>query len=673
MHFIRIIIIMFLASAFLSCKQEWNELTINSPDFKLQLIFDLKEGKPVYSVTRNGKPLLHESPLGFKLLNVPALDSGFILLDEEINSYNETWEQPWGEVKTIENRYNELKIYLQEKEGLQRKINIIFRLFNGGLGFRYEFPEQESLNQFQITEEKTRFVLSANDTAWWIPAYMPERYEYIYRSTPIGEMDTVHTPLTVKTSNGLFLSFHEAALYDFPSYTLYPADTNTLVLDLVPWKNGIKAYVETPFLTPWRTVQIAEQPGDLVTNYLILNLNDTCKLDDISWIKPAKYIGIWWGMHIGKYTWGSGPNHGATTQNTMKYIDFAAENGFGGVLVEGWNQGWDGNWIANGAIFNFTKSYPDFDLRKLADYAKEKGVDLIGHHETSSHIENYESQMEAAYQLYEDLDIHYLKTGYVGKKLFNGEWHHGQYGVRHYQKSVELAAKHHIILDVHESVKDCGLRRTWPNLMTREGARGMEWNAWGPDGGNPPDHIPTLAFTRLLAGPMDYTPGIFDIEIPLKPKNRVNTTLAKQLAYYVIIYSPLQMAADLPENYSNNPAFQFIKDVPCDWEETIVLNGAIGDYVTIVRKDRASSDWFLGSITDENARNFKFELNFLEKGTNYLADIYADGEEAHWEDNPLSIVISSKLVTSKDTLTVNLAPGGGQAVRFVLKNLNQKE
>ena len=666
MHISRKSFVLFLLPVLIACQQEWNELVINSPDFKLQLIFNMEDdGKPTYTLSMNGKPVLLESSLGFTIDNQFPFDSNFILLDKKITSFNETWEQPWGEEKTIENKYQELKLFLREKSGSERKMNIIFRLYNGGMAFRYEFPEQEFLDQFQITEEKTRFVLPASDSAWWIPAYKPERYEYLYRNTSVTEMDTVHTPLTLETRGGLFLSFHEAALYDFPSYTLYPVDTNILAIDLVPWKNGVKAYVETPFLTPWRTLQVAEKPGDLVTNYLILNLNDTCKIEDISWIKPAKYIGIWWGMHIGKYTWGSGPKHGATTRNTMKYIDFAAENGFQGVLVEGWNQGWNGDWISNGAIFNFTKPYRDFDLKKIVSYAKEKGVELIGHHETSANIDNYESQMEAAYQLYEDLGVHYVKTGYVGQKLFNGEWHYGQYGVRHYQKSVELAAKHHIMLDVHEPVKDCGLRRTWPNLMTREGARGTEWDAWGPDGGNPPDHVPTLVFTRLLAGPMDYTPGIFDIEIPSKPNNRVNTTLAKQLAYYVVIYSPLQMAADLPENYVGNPAFKFIKDVPCDWEETLVLNGAIGDYVTIVRKDRNSEDWYMGSITDEVPRNFEFILNFLEKGFNYSAEIYADGEGADWKTNPLPVDISTRTVTSKDTLFVNLAPGGGQAVRFI--------
>jgi len=666
-----LLLILFLIPILLSCEQVWDEVAVSSPDLKLQLIFHLVEGKPTYELILNGKPVLLESGMGFELAGLPALDSDFILLDKKISSFNKSWDQPWGEVKTIQNNYRELILYLQEKSGSQRKMNIVFRLYNDGLGFRYEFPEQEFLDQFQIAAEKTRFVLPYNDSAWWIPAYKPQRYEYLYRKTSVSSIDTAHTPLTIETRNGTFLCFHEAALYDFPSYTIYSPDSNVLAIDLVPWKNGVKAYVETPFVTPWRTIQIGELPGDLVTNYLILNLNDTCRIDDVSWIKPAKYVGIWWGMHIEKYTWGSGPKHGATTRNTMKYIDFAAENGFDGVLIEGWNQGWDGDWIANGGIFSFTKPYRDFDLLKIAAYAKEKGVNLIGHHETSAHIENYEAQMEDAYKLYEELGVSYIKTGYVGGKLFNGEWHHGQYGVRHYQKTVELAAKHHVMLDIHEPIKDCGLRRTWPNLMTREGARGMEWDAWGPDGGNPPDYVPTIVFTRLLAGPMDFTPGIFDIEIPSKPDNRVNTTLAKQLAYYVVIYSPLQMAADLPENYVNKPAFQFIKDVPCDWEETRVLNGVIGDYVTIARKDRNSDDWYLGSITNESPRKFEFILDFLERGTSYTAQIYADGGEADWNTNPLAIDIYERIVTFKDTLFVSLAPGGGQAVRFASINTQE--
>ena len=669
----RLVALFFITVLLFNCKQEWDEIALSSPDLRLQLIFCLNDSKPLYHLTFNGKPVLLESNLGFTLHNLPALDSNFVIVDKKIVSVDEHWEQPWGETEFVENKYRELKLFLQEKSGSQRKMNIIFRLYNNGFAFCYEFPEQEFLDEFQITKENSNFVFPANEFCWWIPAYRNERYEYLYKRTPLGDIDTAHTPFTIETKDGLFLSLHEAALYDFPSYTLYSVDTNILAVDLVPWKNGIKAYVETPFLTPWRTLQIATEPKDLITNYLILNLNDTCKIEDVSWIKPAKYVGIWWGMHIERETWGSGPKHGATTANAKRYIDFAAANGFSGVLIEGWNFGWDGNWTANGGIFNFTTPYPDYDLKYLAKYAAEKGVSLIGHNETSGHTENYERQMNEAYQLYEDLGIHYLKTGYVGHKLYNGEWHHGQFGVRHYQKTVELAAKHHIMLDIHEPIKDCGLRRTWPNLMTREGARGMEWNAWSKDGGNPPGHVPTLVFTRLLAGPMDYTPGIFDLYIPSMPKNRVNTTLAKQLAYYVVIYSPLQMAADLPENYQGKPAFRFIVDVPCDWSETLALNGEIGEYVTIARKDRNSEDWYLGSITNESARNFSFKLHFLDPKFEYKAQIYADGEEADWKTNPLDLVIRDTILTHSDSLQVCLAPGGGQAIRFTPVMIDEKE
>lgn len=647
-----------------ACTEVWDEIALNSPNMKLQLIFTLDDGRPVYTLSKNGKPVFLESPMGFELNEMPDLDSNFTLVGKRINSVDEKWDQPWGEVKTIRNKYSELKLYLKENDGSERKMNITFRLYDDGFAFQYEFPEQEFIEHFQISSEKTRFVLPSNDSVWWIEAYQPERYEYLYKHTLLSEVDTAHSPLTLKTKSGVYLSFHEAALYDFPSYTMYAPDTNILALDLVPWKNGIKAYVETPFSTPWRTVQIADEPGDLITNYLILNLNDTCMIADTSWIEPAKYVGIWWGMHIEENTWGSGPKHGATTKRTKEYIDFAAANGFSGVLVEGWNTGWDGDWIANGEIFSFTESYPDFDLEEVTSYAAEKGVSLVGHHETSANLENYEKQMEAAYQLYEDLGVRYIKTGYVGTELYNGEWHHGQFGVRHYQKTVELAAKHHIMLNIHEPIKDCGLRRTWPNLLSREGARGMEYSAWAGDGGNPPNHVPTLLFTRFLSGPMDYTPGIFDLAIPTKTDNQVNTTLAKQLAYYVVIYSPLQMAADLPRNYEGNPAFQFIRDVPCDWEDTQVLNAAVGEFATIVRKDRNSDDWYLGSITDTSSRQFAFKLSFLEKGVDYATEIYADGDSADWKNNPLPVSISDTIFTKSDSLFINLAPGGGQAIRF---------
>ena len=656
-----IVIITFLA---FSCPGKKDEIAISSPNQVMRVIFTLKEGIPYYRLEKNGFPVLLDSRMGFRLSNNQALDAGFVLLGNEIQTIDTTWDQPWGEVKTIHNNYRQLTVTLQQA-GTARLMKIVFRLYNDGLGFRYVFPKQEHLRDFEIMDEETQFALKNNDSAWWIPAFKPNRYEYLYRHTAIKDIDTAATPFTIKTLDGGYLSIHEAALVDFPSMTLYPADSNILAADLVPWKNGIKAYATAPFSTPWRTVEIADKPGDLVTNYLILNLNEPSKIKDVSWIKPVKYIGIWWGMHIGKYTWGSGPKHGATTQRMEKYIDFASKYGFKGVLAEGWNTGWDGDWMANGAVFSFTTPYPDYDLEKIVKYADSKNVGIVMHNETSANTENYENQIDSAYSLYEKLGIHYLKTGYVGTKLFNGEWHHGQFGVEHYQKTVELAAKHKIMLDIHEPIKATGLRRTWPNLMSREGARGMEYNAWSPDGGNPPNHVPTLVFTRFLSGPMDYTPGIFDLMIPSKPNNRVNTTLAKQLAYYVIIYSPLQMAADLPENYEGKPGFQFIVDVPCDWSDTRVLNGEIGQYVTIVRKDRNSENWYLGSITDENPREFTVSLDFLDPGKEYKAQIYADGKDADWKTNPYPLDISERTVKNTDTLDIKLAPGGGQAIRFV--------
>jgi alpha-glucosidase len=432
----------------------------------------------------------------------------------------------------------------------------------------------------------------------------------------------------------------------------------------------------TPLKTPWRTIQIADRPGDLITSYLILNLNEPNALGDVSWVKPGKYVGIWWGMHLGKWTWSSGSAHGATTENTKAYLDFAAKHGFSGVLVEGWNLGWDGDWSAHGDKFDFTTPYPDFDLPGLAAYADSLGVKLIGHHETGAAVTNYESQMEAAFALYQSLGIDTVKTGYVGYgqgiqrydeqgKPVGKEWHHGQYMVRHHQKVIETAARYGIMINAHEPIKDTGLRRTYPNFLTREAARGQEYNAWDGAGGNPPDHVTTLPFTRLLAGPMDYTPGVLDLTFDqYRADNQVNHTLAKELALYVVIYSPLQMAADLIENYEGNPAFQFIVDVPVDWEETRILHAEIGDFITTVRRERDGDEWFLGSISDENPRTLEAALDFLDPNVPYVAEIYSDGEGAHWQTNPYPLKIKKYLVDSTTVLTLDLAPGGGQAIRF---------
>ncbi len=651
---------------FSACKNGTNQLSIESPGKILKLRFEVKEGVPFYEVDRNSKAVIKPSKLGFVLKDLPALNGNFIVKNRKISSFDETWEQPWGEQREIRNNYTELLVELEQNDELHRKLNIIFRVFDDGVGFRYEFPEQENLKDFVIIDEETEFALTDNQDAWWIPALMPERYEYLYKKTPVSEMDTVHTPLTIETKDSLFLSIHEAALTEFASMTLMPAGDNKLKSYLVPWADGAKVYTKAPSKTPWRTIQIAENPGDLITSYLILNLNEPNKLGDVSYIKPGKYVGIWWGMHINTYTWASGMKHGATNENVKRYIDFAAKYGFGGVLVEGWNESWDGDWVKNGSIFNFTKPYPDFDIKMLTDYAASKGVKIIGHHETGADIDNYDKQIDSAYKFYKHYGIDIIKSGYVGHKLNKKEYHHGQFGVNFYHKALTKAAENKIVLVAHEPIKATGKRRTYPNMASREGARGQEYNAWSQDGGNPPSHTVILPFTRLLAGPMDFTPGVFDIMIKPQPNNRVSTTIAKQLALYLTIYSPYQMACDLPENYEANlPAFQFIRDVVTDWETTSVLNAEIGEYYTVARKARNSDEWFLGSITNEKAREFEVDLSFLDEGKKYKAQIYADAADADWETNPTAIEISDQEVDSATKLKIELAKGGGQAIRFV--------
>ncbi len=648
---------------------------VQSPDGHIAVFCKLIDGVPYYSAQYQGKTVIADSRLGFRLKNVPDLDRNFKIIACQRDSLDETWTQPWGEVAQVRNHYHELRLTLQETISPARTMHLVFRVFNDGIGFRYELPTQPNLTQIAIADELTEFNLTNAARCWWIKAYQPNRYEYLFQESSLNAIDTVHTPFTIETRDGIYLSIHEASLYDYASMTIAKTRPTRLKCDLVPWSDGVKVKSSTPMQTPWRTIQIARTPGDLIVSTLILNLNEPNKLADISWIKPGKYIGIWWGMHLGKYTWSSGPKHGATTANALRYIDFAAKYGFSGVLIEGWNTGWDGNWVQNGALFNFTQTHPDFDIETVAHYAASKNVMLIGHHETGADVLNYEKQMEDAFRFYQKYGVHIVKTGYVGhgrtiKRIDeNGaiqrEWHHGQYMVRHYRKVIETAAKYQIMLDVHEPIKDTGERRTFPNMMTREGARGMEYDAWSPDGGNPPDYLTILPFTRLLSGPMDFTPGILDLFYEeYKPHNRVNTTLAKMLAYYVIIYSPLQMAADLPENYENQPAFQFICDVPVDWRTTRVLHAKIGDYLTIVRQDRHSPDWYLGSITDENSRTLKAQLDFLPADQVYVAEIYADAPQANWKTNPLAITIYKALVTNQTIFNIRLEPGGGQAVRF---------
>ncbi len=640
--------------------------TVISPDGDIELAFELLGDAPYYEVRFRGRPVMRPSRLGFALVDAPPLGENMELIAVERSRYDQTWEQPWGEVQFIREQYNEMRVYLQEKSEPYRQLILEFRVFDDGLGFRYEIPLQPALAEFAIADELTEFAFAADHQAWWIPAYRENRYEYLYQKSPLSELNKVHTPLTLETADGLYLSLHEAALMDYAAMTLASDGATTLKADLVPWRSdGVKVYADSPLITPWRTLQIAETPGDLITSYLILNLNQPNALGDVSWVQPGKYIGIWWSIHLGEHTWGSGTMHGATTARTREYIDFAAENGLDGVLVEGWNIGWDGAWYNSMDAFSFTEPYPDFDLEEVAAYARERGVRLIGHHETGGDVRNYERQMEAAFALYESLGVDTLKTGYASVLIDGQEWHHGQHMVTHHQQVAELAAQYHIMLNVHEPVKDTGLRRTYPNLLTREGGRGMEYNAWSADGGNPPEHTTILPFTRLLSGPMDYTPGIFNLEYEGRyPQNHARSTLANQLALYVVVYSPLQMAADTPENYAAHPAFQFIRDVPVDWRETRVLNGEIGEYVTIARQDRHSDDWYIGAVTDENGRTLEVRLDFLEADKTYLAEIYADGEAAHYEDNPQSYILRAEPVTQNSALALILSPGGGCAIRL---------
>ena len=648
---------------------------IASPNGALALTVMLDpDGRPGYAISRRGSALIAESRLGFILANAPKLERGFRLASKEKRSADQSWEQPWGERRFVRDRYNELRVRLVEKAPPGRRLDVVFRAHDDGIGFRYEFPEQAALTDVAIVDELTEFAVAEPATAWWIPAGDWNRYEYLYQKTPLAEVGQAHTPMTIRTASGLHVAFHEAALVDYSAMWLRRSGAGQrLKATLSPSADGPRVRRKAPFATPWRTLQIADSAAGLYMSDLILNLNEPNKLGDVSWFKPFKYVGIWWSLHIETESWASGSKHGANTANARRYIDFAAANGFRGVLIEGWNKGWDGNWFADGSEFSFTEPYPDFDIEALAAYARERGVRLIGHHENAGNVARYEQQLGAALDLYQRLGIDSVKTGYVadaggiramdenGKVRY--EWHDGQFMSRHHLKVVTEAAKRRIAINPHEPIKDTGLRRTYPNWVSREGARGMEYNAWG-EPPNPPEHEANLVFTRMLAGPMDFTPGV--LSLTGRGGRKFQSTMAKQLALYVVIYSPIQMAADLPENYERYPGpFQFIKDVPADWSDTRVLNGEVGDYVTIVRKDRNSEDWYLGSVTDETARQLRIALDFLDHERTYTAQVYRDGDDADWKTRADSIVIESQEVKRDDTLAIALAPGGGQAIRFV--------
>ncbi|MBV6644282.1 MAG: glycoside hydrolase family 97 protein [Cyclobacteriaceae bacterium] len=652
-----------------SCQPE-SYADISSPDGKTKVHFAITEdGQATYQVAYSGEELIAPSAMGFTLSEQNAFEKGLSIESIRQSSYDETWEQVWGEVSSIRNHYIQAEVSLRNPENL--KLKIVFRVYNNGVGFRYLFPEQQGLQQFDILEEHTHFNLAQPDKAWWIPGN-PDSYEYSYQNSRVSEIDSANTPITIQCNNGVYLSLHEAALTDYAGMRLRKSNDHIsgLKSDLVPWPDGIKVKANTPFKTPWRTIQIGNTPGELITNYLILNLNEPNKLENTDWIKPLKYVGVWWSLHLGVETWIQGDRHGANTENVKRYIDFAAQNSIEGVLAEGWNQGWE-NW-GTGEPFDFVTPYPDFDIEAVLAYANYKNISIIGHHENGGNVESYEKHLISALDELQSQGIHHLKTGYAGGIVPKGQHHHGQWMVRHYRRVVEEAAKRQISINAHEPIKPTGLRRTYPNMMTREGVRGMEWNAWSE--GNTPEHHTVLPFTRMLAGPIDYTPGIFDILYRRYDRSRerwhpndkggarVHTTLAKQLALYVVLYSPWQMAADMVENYSQQPAFQFIRDVPVDWDETKVINGEIGEFVTIARRN--GPDWFVGSVTDEQPRTITFSLDFLESGQTYEIITYADAEETNLEHNPEAISISKSSKTKDDQITLHLGSGGGAAIQL---------
>ncbi len=679
---------------------------IKSPSENISIAFFLDgEGAPHYLVTHKDETVIDTSGMGFEFKDQPLLQKGLKIHDTRISAFNETWEMPWGEQRNVVNHYNELIVHLEEIEAPQRKLSVIFRAFDDGIGFRYEISEQAGVDTIIIMDENTEFNITGDHLCWWAPGDW-DITEHLVNTSPFSKIDAlskrdhpnlaqtyipenaVNTPLTMRTASGLHLSFHEAALIDYSDMTLKVDPKNlSMISELVGSDRfGYKVKRALPFQTPWRTIQISEKAKDLIASKLILNLNEPNKLGDVSWFKPMKYVGIWWEMHLGVSTWDYAGSqdmgafidfskmkptgrHGATTANAKRYIDFAAANGFGGVLIEGWNTGWE-RWIGfddREGVFDFVTPYPDYDLEEVVRYCKEKGVSLIMHHETSSAPRTYDQQLDTAYALMKRLGIHSVKTGYVGKIIPKGEYHHGQWMINHFQKVIETAARYNIAVDAHEPIKDTGERRTYPNVISREGLRGQEFNAWATDGGNPPEHIALVAFTRMLGGPIDFTPGAFELSLKDKPNNQINTTLAQQLALYVVLYSPIQMACDLPQNYEGQPAFQFIRDVGVDWEQTVVLDGEVGEFVTIARQEKGTNNWFLGSISDENERSITVKFDFLEAGKEYDAVIYKDGADSHWKDNATSIEIEKAVITKNTEQTFRLAPGGGLAVSLIRK------
>ena len=634
---------------------------VKSPNGRVVATFILDHGQIAYFVQKDEKVILRKSKLGLALKDTSPLADGLEIVRAYSRTVDETWKAYWGEQHIIRNNYNETAIYLEESEAPNRLLTMRFRVYDDGVAFRYEVPAQPEMKTMVVSDEMTEFAVDANSRSWSIPAYQPDRYEYDYVEHPVYSLtDSVHTPLTIATTSGHYISIHEAALYNYGGMTL-KLNGSSLKSDITPLSDGMKAYVELPFSTPWRTIIIGHDALDLTTSRMTLNLNDPPR-EDFSWVEPTKFLGIWWAMYVGEWTWAPGERHGATTEHAMQYIDSCRNLGIPALLVEGWNNGWEGDWLENGANSIFTEATPDFDMQIVSDYARANGVELVGHHETVGFVDNYESQMEEAYKYLKRYGIRYIKSGYAGSKMvINGhrEFHHSQLGVLHYQRALELAAKYQIMLDVHEPIKGTGIERTWPNLMTKEGARGQEYEG----GALTPSHACYLPFTRLLAGGMDYTSGILDVGNFAK---RIASTITRQLAYYVTIYSSMQMAADRPQFYENNypDLFEFIRDVPLKWERTIPLFGEIGKCYVVARQAWESSDWYIGCVTNEEARRVDLYIDFLEPQVNYIAKIYRDADDAHYRDHQLGYVIEEKILRQGDHLEMYLAPGGGFAMKI---------
>ena len=631
------------------------------------------DGRINYSVARNGTPLIGDSQLGFLFTDAPQILRNFKRVEQASRSVDESWEQPWGEWRRVRNHYTELVTTFEETSKLHRRMRVVARLFDDAVAFRFEFPRQPNLTTANIAEELTRFRVVGDGEAWWDMAFESNREEYLYNRTKITAIGIAQTPMTIQLADGKHIAFHEAALVDYSGMNIAKVQGGLLKAILTPSSSGPKVSRETPFVTPWRVMLITGDAASLyAANAEILNLNEPNNQGDVSWVHPRKYMGIWWGMHLDTQSWASGAKHGATTAYARKMIDFAAANGFTGLLVEGWNKGWDGDWFANGDTFSFTDTYPDFDLPGVVAYGLKKGVHFIGHNEINANIAWHEPRMGAGFDMFQKLGVDAIKTGHVsdaggaqavgpdGKPRF--ESHEGQVMVRHHLKAVTEAAKRHIAIDAHEPVKYTGFLRTYPSWVSREGQRGMEYNVWAVPK-NPPEHEANLVFTRMLSGPMDFTPGV--LGLVGRGNTPILSTLAKQLALYVVIYSPIQMAADLLENYAANPGpFQFIKDVAVDWDDNRVLAGEVGDPAVIARKTRDKNEWFVGAVGDEQERRFDVPLAILGK-EKWRAEVYRDGDTADYRTNPRSIMIEQRSVSAAERLALRLAPGGGAAVRFV--------